>query len=109
MKREEVTLFPLIRRLEIAFVQKQPLPQNSFGPLSNAIAFMNEDHDFEDRLLHMMSELTHGYESPADASPKYTELMRRLRRLAADMKCHVQIEDEVLFPQAVLIEESQIV
>ena len=109
MKREEVTLFPLIRRLEIAFVQKQPLPQNSFGPLSNAIAFMNEDHDFEDRLLRMMSELTNGYESPADASPKYTELMRRLRRLAADMQCHVQIEDEVLFPQAVLIEESQMV
>lgn len=109
MKREEVTLFPLIRRLEIAFVQKQPLPQNSFGPLSNAIAFMNEDHDFEDKLLRMMSELTNGYESPTDASPKYTELMGRLNLLADDMESHVQIEDEVLFPQAVLIEETRIV
>lgn len=109
MKREEVTLFPLIRRLETAFVQKQPVPENSFGPLSNAIAFMNEDHDFEDKLLHMMSESTSGYESPADAPPRYAELMRRLRLLADDMERHVHLEDKLLFPQAVLIEESQMV
>jgi iron-sulfur cluster repair protein YtfE (RIC family) len=52
--------------------------------------------------------LTSGYESPMDAPPKYTELMRRLRLLADDMESHVHIEDKLLFPQAVLIEESHI-
>jgi regulator of cell morphogenesis and NO signaling len=106
MRREETTLFPLIQRLEAAAAAGQPLPQNSFGPLSNAIAFMNEDHDFERSLLKRMAEITGSYESPQDAPANYATLMDRFRYLVADMDEHVHIEDEVLFPNAVRLEES---
>jgi regulator of cell morphogenesis and NO signaling len=106
MVREETTLFPLIQRLEIAAAAGRPLPQNSFGPLSNAIAFMNEDHDFERSLLEKMAEITGSYKSPQDAPADYATLMNRLRHLVDDMDEHVHIEDEVLFPKAVRLEES---
>lgn len=106
MKREEVTLFPLIGRIEVAVAQARTLPRNSFGPLSNAIQFMNEDHDFENRLLGMMMEISEGFAAPAEAPAEYALAMSRLQALAVDLKEHVRKEDEVLFPQAVLIEDA---
>lgn len=106
MKREEVTLFPLIAGLESAVRNHQQAPRNSFGPLSNAIAFMNEDHDFECALLGKMAEITNNFVVPADAPEPYRVLLQRLTVLAADMAEHIRIEDKLLFPRAVLLEES---
>ncbi len=107
MKREEVTLFPLILRLEEAIGHGRPAPRNSFGPLSNPIQFMNEDHDFENKLLSTMAEISHGFAFPPDAPPPYTALMTRLRALQLDLDEHVRKEDEVLFPEAIRLEETE--
>lgn len=106
MRREEVTLFPLIERLEAAVAAGQPAPRNSFGPLGNAIAFMDEDHEFSHKLLHRMTEMTCNYASPPDASEQYAMAMNRLHGVAIDMDEHVQIEDQVLFPRAMLMESQ---
>ncbi len=106
MKREESTLFPLIERLECALVAGQPAPRNSFGPLSNAIQFMNEDHDFENKLLGMMAEASDGFSSPPEAPSNYATLMHRLRLLKRDLDEHVRKEDEVLFPEVIRLEKS---
>lgn len=106
MKREEVTLFPLIGQMEAAVVQGRPAPRNSFGPLGNAIQFMNEDHDFENQLLGIMTEITQGFAAPVGAPAEYALAMSRLRALAIDLKEHVRKEDEVLFPHAIRIEDA---
>lgn len=106
MIREESTLFPLIERLECAVTAGQPVPRNSFGPLSNAIQFMNEDHDFENKLLAMMAEISHGFASPPDAHARYRALMTRLQAVKVDVDEHVRKEDELLFPQAICLEQS---
>lgn len=105
MKREEITLFPLIERLEKAIAAGQPVPHNSFGPLSNAIQFMNEDHDFENKLLSMMADISHGFVCSPEATSSYAALMNRLQALKLDMDAHVRKEDEVLFPEAIRLEE----
>jgi regulator of cell morphogenesis and NO signaling len=105
MKREEITLFPLIERLEAAVAGGRPAPRNSFGPLSNAIPFMNEDHDFENKLLEKMGQMSHQFTSPPGAPAKYASIMDRLRALALDMHEHVRKEDQVLFPEAISLED----
>lgn len=106
MKREEVTLFPLIEGLERAVSSGQPAPRNSFGPLSNALQFMHEDHDFENELLGRMAEISRGFATPPEAPPQYQVLMRRLQALQSDLEEHVRKEDEILFPAAIRLEES---
>lgn len=106
MKREEVTLFPLIEGLERAVSSGQPAPRNSFGPLSNALQFMHEDHDFENELLGRMAEISGGFAAPPEAPPQYQVLMRRLQALQCDLEEHVRKEDEILFPAAIRLEES---
>lgn len=106
MKREEVTLFPLIGRMEAAVAEGQPVPRNTFGPLGNAIQFMKEDHDFENQLLGIMSEISQEFAAPAGAPAEYATAMSNLGALAIDLKEHVHKEDEVLFPHAIRIEDA---
>ncbi len=107
LKREEVTLFPLIERLERAVSAGQPAPRNAFGPLSNAIQFMNEDHEFGDTLLDRMAGLSHGFTAPPDAHPQHAALMDKLTALQHDLEEHVRKEDEMLFPAAIRLEGSE--
>jgi len=106
MKREEVTLFPLIDRMEAAIAEGRPVPRNPFGPLSNAIQFMNEDHDFENQLLGIMTEISGGFALPAEAPTNYALAMSSLRAMTIDLTEHVRKEDEVLFPQTIRVEDS---
>ena len=106
MKREEITLFPLIEQLEAAVAEGTPKPRYSFGSLSNAILFMNEDHEFGHKLLKLMDEISHGFTPGADAPPAYAAAMARLRALARDLDEHVRKEDKSLFPEAIRLESS---
>ncbi len=106
MRREEVTLFPLIERLELAVAEGRPAPRNSFGPLSNAIQFMNEDHGFENKLLGMMADITEGFACPPGTSDSYADLMDRLKAMKLDLDEHVRKEDEMLFPETIRLEEG---
>ncbi len=106
MRREEVTLFPLIERLELAIAEGRPAPCNSFGPLRNAIRFMNEDHDFENELLSRMADITDGFASRPGAPDSYADLMSRLRAMRSDLAEHIRKEDEILFPETIRLEEG---
>lgn len=106
MKREEMTLFPLIDELESAIGEGRPAPRHSFGPLRNPIQFMNEDHDFENQLLGRMAEISRKFACPPGAPRRYEVLMSRLQALALDLREHVRKEDEILFPAAIRLEEG---
>jgi len=106
MRREEVTLFPLIERLESAVAEGRPAPRNTFGPLHNAIQFMNEDHDFENKLLGMMADITNGFACPPGASAAYAGLMDRLNTMKIDLAEHIRKEDEMLFPETIRLEND---
>ncbi len=103
MRREEVILFPLIERLERAVTAGQPAPHNTFGPLSNAIQFMNEDHHFENKLLGRMAEISGGF-----AGSSFAGVMEHLRTMRLDLEEHVRKEDESLFPAAIRLEQGRL-
>lgn len=98
--REERVLFPLIEELEQARAAgKRPAPR-SFGPLRNAIAFMQEDHELADRYLARLRALV-----PAGGAP-FDEAIARLDAIAADLRLHVAAEEQELFPAAVSLDEE---
>lgn len=105
IKREEITLFHLVKQLEAAVAEGTPKSRYSFGSLSNAILFMNEDHEFGHTVLKLMDEISHG-STPGAAAPTYAAAMARLRALARDLDEHVRKEDKLLFPEAIRLESS---
>lgn len=104
--KEEQTLFPMIARMEEARVRQAAVPRFPFGTIANPIRMMILEHDTGNRELDEIRKLTSSYQIPPDADAEYEELLRRLRDFEQDMKQHVLLEDDRLFPRAIALEQG---
>jgi len=50
--------------------------------------------------VRTIRELTNGYDVPPDAGAAYAETMRDLHEFERDLRRHVHLENNVLFPRA---------
>jgi regulator of cell morphogenesis and NO signaling len=102
MTKEELILFPAIRRLE----QDRRYPAGPFGSLRFPMAAMEAEHGDAGDDLAAMRTLTGDFSPPADACPTFRALLGALAELEVDMHRHVHKENNVLFPRAVRLEEE---
>jgi regulator of cell morphogenesis and NO signaling len=93
MQKEEVVLFPMIRRIEAG--QAAPMP------LDAPIHVMEREHDHAGDLLQRLRVLTDDYVPPPFACDTLRALYRELDALEQAMHVHVHLENNVLFPRAV--------
>jgi regulator of cell morphogenesis and NO signaling len=106
LKKEEAVLFPLIEKLEARASAGLPPERQSFGPLSNPVQFMMEDHELADSLLEQMKELAAESGATQEATAARRAVLERLKAVDEDMAVHVHLEDEILFPRAIRLEED---
>jgi len=106
LRKEEEVLFPLIRRLEVAVTTGARLPKFPFGSIANPIGIMEEDHDVENRQLEKMLGLTGNYSGPQEAAIICRLVFERLQRMDADMRIHVHLENDILFPRISSLEDA---
>jgi regulator of cell morphogenesis and NO signaling len=104
--KEEQTLFPMIARLEEAHDRQTAPPRFPFGTIANPIRMMVLEHDTGERELGEMRKLSSDYSVPADADGEYRDLLQGLRDFEQDMKEHVYLENERLFPSAIALEQG---
>lgn len=105
MQKEELMLFPYIQRLEKAYINKDGLPGSPFGPVSNPIAMMLEEHQQEGDRFDQISKLTGKYKVPEDACTTYESTLGQLRDFEADLHRHIHLENNILFQKAVELEK----
>jgi regulator of cell morphogenesis and NO signaling len=106
MQKEEQILFPYIETLERATVEKRKPEPPFFGSARNPIHMMMQEHDSAGELLREMRKLSAGYQAPKEACESYRELYRALEEFEADMHTHVHLENNILFPRTVELEET---
>jgi regulator of cell morphogenesis and NO signaling len=106
MRKEEMMLFPTIQAYETAVASGSPLPPTPFGSVANPIRMMEYDHENADGSLARMRELTGGYAIPAYGCLTYTALMEGLRSLEADLHQHIHLENNILFPRVLKLEQE---
>lgn len=56
--------------------------------------------------LEMLRALTAGFTVPADGCPAYDACYRALEAFDRDLRTHIHLENNVLFPQAVALERE---
>ena len=105
MVKEENILFPYIDGLATAARSGGRLPRSPFGTILNPIRMMEEDHEEAGELLERLRRLTAVYTPPADACTTYELCYEELARFEADLHRHVHLENNVLFPRAVELEQ----
>ena len=86
MKKEELILFPAIRR-------------GGGAELATPIAVMRADHDDHGAELDRIMGLTNGLTLPVGACRSWTALYDGLTEFVTDLRAHVALENDVLFVQ----------
>ncbi len=104
MQKEEQILFPFIRKL----VQEQKDKTSSlaphFGSVANPIAMMEQEHELAGDLLKKIAVLSNNYTPPEWACNTFKALYAKLDEFEQDLHIHVHLENNILFPKAIALE-----
>jgi regulator of cell morphogenesis and NO signaling len=106
LAKEENVLFPYIAALEAAMASGGAIPDAFFGTVANPIAMMTSEHDAAGRLLAEIDLLSDHFTTPVGACPTYHAYYDGLREFEQDLHQHIHLENNILFPRAILLEAS---
>jgi regulator of cell morphogenesis and NO signaling len=106
MLKEEQVLFPFVEKLEEAVQNEEEAPMPFFGTVQNPIRMMMLEHETAAEKLVELRSLTMDYTLPEDACPSYKALFARFIDLENDLHRHIHLENNILFPRAVQLEED---
>lgn len=106
MKKEEMILFPFIKKMFSALELHKPVSHSSFDAVEDPIRAMHQDHDQEGERFRRISYLTHNYTPPQDACATYKVAFRMLEDFEKDLHLHIHLENNILFPMALEMEKK---
>jgi len=106
MMKEENVLFPYIIRMEQAVAQNDALLRPPFGTVQNPVRMMMQEHDGAGDALREIRAASRDFTAPEDACISYQTLYQALPAFEAALHQHIHLENNMLFPRAVEMEES---
>ncbi|SFI84381.1 iron-sulfur cluster repair di-iron protein [Olleya namhaensis] len=104
MKKEELILFPFIKKMVKVKLSNGVLQAPAFGSVDSPIAMMMHEHDNEGVRFREIAELTADYTPPADACNTYKVTYAMLDEFEKDLHLHIHLENNILFPKAKALE-----
>lgn len=104
MFKEEQILFPYMIALAQAADHRLAAPFAPFGTVNNPIRMMMREHDTAGEIVRELRALTSDYKAPADACISYQTLYQALENFERDLHQHIHLENNILFPKALDIE-----
>lgn len=105
MKKEEMILFPFIRKMAAAKNNGTAI-QAPFGTVQNPVRMMMHEHDGEGERFRKIAALTDNYTPPADACNTYKVTFSLIKEFEEDLHLHIHLENNILFPGSIAMEET---
>lgn len=106
MRKEEAILFPWVKLLLKAEGEDNELPTPIFGTVHNPVRTMMMEHDSAGDVFKKIAELSNNYTPPEGACNTFKALYSKLQEFEEDLHLHIHLENNILFPKAVLLEKS---
>lgn len=106
MKKEELLIFPFIKRLVKLKEEGGKLPKARFNSDQNPIDLMLKDHNDEGERFRKIRELSKNYEIPEDACSTYRVSLALLHEFEEDLHEHIHLENNILFPKSIALEKE---
>jgi regulator of cell morphogenesis and NO signaling len=97
MKHEEFIIFPFIQKM----LRTKNIEFSKLTGIEHPIAAMKEDHRHEVSTLKRLKTVTNSYAVPKDADYALKITYSAMRELEEDLKVHMHLENNILFPRAV--------
>ncbi|SEA44473.1 regulator of cell morphogenesis and NO signaling [Arachidicoccus rhizosphaerae] len=106
MKKEELMLFPFIRKITVASINGTRIAPPPFGSIANPVNAMLADHEAEGERSAKIRQLCNDFNAPDDACNTYRLTFRLLQEFEQDLHQHIHIENNILFPKSIELEPS---
>lgn len=106
MMKEEMVLFPYIQELETDLSNHVRASTPPFGTVQNPVRMMRMEHEEVGELLSQMRKISNDYALPDGACPSFTALYHRFAEFERDLHQHIHLENNVLFPRAIELEQK---
>ena len=106
MMKEEEILFPYIKYLVKVRNGEVKFERPYFSRIGNPINMMQLEHQSAGESMYSIRKLTNSYALPPDACNTYKVCLQELKEFEEDLHKHVHLENNVLFPKAVFLEEQ---
>lgn len=105
MKKEELILFPFVKKMEKIKRAEAEYSRPHFDTIENPIHMMNDEHLVEGERFRKIEALSNQYTPPADACNTYRVTFALLKEFEADLHLHIHLENNILFPKAIALEK----
>ncbi|OGV02415.1 MAG: iron-sulfur cluster repair di-iron protein, partial [Ignavibacteria bacterium RIFOXYA2_FULL_37_17] len=105
MMKEERILFPLIKYLAESKMFNEKPRTKGFGTIKNPIRQMEAEHISAGGAVETIRTLTGNYTLPKDACTTFKVTYKELDEFEKDLHKHVHLENNILFPRAIEMEE----
>lgn len=106
MHKEEFILFPFIKQLAASKGSGNDCAIPPFGTIKNPIAMMESEHVSAGSGMAEIQRLTNNFTPPTDACGSYRVLFAKLDEFEKDLHQHIHLENNILFPKAIVLEEE---
>ncbi len=106
MKKEELIVFPAIRKMVQAKQTGTALDPIPVGTIKNPIQMMMQEHENEGDRFRVIEKLSDNYTPPADACNTYRVTFSLLQEFEEDLHQHIHLENNLLFPKAEILEKE---
>lgn len=104
LQKEELILFPYIKKIEAATENKALFAEPHFGTVKKPIVIMEQEHEAAGELMEEIYLLSNHFEPPDYACNSYRLLYNSLAEFREDLHRHIHLENNILFPKAITLE-----
>ena len=104
MKKEEFVLFPAIGQMEK--IRSSGNEVESKFAIEAPVRMMENEHEEAGNIMKEICELTSNYTPPSNACTTYQVMLKELQEFQGDLHQHVNLENNILFPRALKMQQD---
>ena len=105
-KHEEEIIFPYIKQIEAAHRRKESYGNLFVRTLRKPLKNIEKEHDEIAMLLKKLKSCSNNYNFPVNACTNHQVLYHKFREFHDDLVQHIHLENNILFPRAIQIENE---
>jgi regulator of cell morphogenesis and NO signaling len=107
IKKEEEEIFPYLRQVAHAYESNDSLARLLVKTLRKPVTGMiGNEHKLLSEFIYRFRKMTNNYSPPQSACPSHVFVLSKLKELDHDLLQHIFLENEILFPKIIAIENS---
>src|ERR1035441_4214493 len=104
IQKEEQVLFPFISQMDQDSIIAYPPAHACFRSVAHPVSKMMQEHESANHVVAELRRLALDFQPPEWACATHIALFAGLSKFETDLKQHVHLENDVLFPRAIELE-----